>query len=156
MYMIYKFFCSLWYKKLKFKIINIFWDDLKLWYLKKWKIEFNRICTLWNFHIYSTMNNTKHVMYWGNCICIFNNKLQKVSFKTSFIWKNILFIFHLLNKLLVLNNLFWPTNSHYNWGNCKVNQSLYQNLSNLFYINVLWVWFTHHLFLSCVLKKGEI
>lgn len=101
------------------------------------------------------MNNTNHVMYWGNYICIFN-KLQKVLFKTSFIWKNILFIILLLNKLLVPKNLFWPMKSHYNWGNHKVNQSLYQNLSNLFYINVLWVWFTHHLFLSYVLKKSEI
>jgi hypothetical protein len=33
------------------------------------------------------MINTKHVMYWSNYM-YFNNKLQKISFKNSFIWKN--------------------------------------------------------------------
>ncbi len=27
----------------------------------------------------------KHVIYWGNCMYFFNNKLQKNSFKNSFI-----------------------------------------------------------------------
>jgi len=32
----------------------------------KWNIESSKIYKLWNFHIYSIMINTKHVIYWGN------------------------------------------------------------------------------------------
>jgi hypothetical protein len=32
----------------------------------RWNAESGRIYTLWNFHIYSTMINTKHVIYRGN------------------------------------------------------------------------------------------
>jgi hypothetical protein len=41
--------------------------------------NFNKISTL-----YSTITNTKHVIYWGNYM-YFNNKLQNISFKNSFI-----------------------------------------------------------------------
>jgi len=34
----------------------------------RWNIEFDKIYAFWNFHIYSTMINTKHVIYWGNYI----------------------------------------------------------------------------------------
>jgi hypothetical protein len=33
------------------------------------------------------MINTKHVIYWGNYM-YYNNKLQKISFINSFVWKN--------------------------------------------------------------------
>jgi len=32
----------------------------------KWNAECGRIYTLWKIHIYSTMINTKDVIYWGN------------------------------------------------------------------------------------------
>jgi hypothetical protein len=55
--------------------------------VSKWNEKSDKIYTLWNFHIYSTMINTKH-WYIGTTICIFNNKLQKISFKKSFVQKN--------------------------------------------------------------------
>jgi hypothetical protein len=32
----------------------------------KWNAKSGKIYTLWNIHVYSTMINTKHVIYWGN------------------------------------------------------------------------------------------
>jgi hypothetical protein len=32
----------------------------------KWNAEFDKKFKLWKIHIYSTMINTKHVIYWGN------------------------------------------------------------------------------------------
>jgi hypothetical protein len=60
----------------------IFWYDLKLWFFSRWNIEKN-ICTLWKIHIYSRMTNKK-MWYIEAIIFIFNNKLQKISFKNSF------------------------------------------------------------------------
>ncbi len=34
----------------------------------KWNVESGRIYTLWKIHIYSTMINTNHVIYWGNYV----------------------------------------------------------------------------------------
>jgi hypothetical protein len=53
----------------------------------KWNAKFDKIYTLWKIHIYSTMINTK-MWYIGATICIFYNKLQKVSFQKKFIWNN--------------------------------------------------------------------
>ncbi len=35
----------------------------KFW---KWNTKSSKIYTFWDFHIYSTMINIKHVIYWGN------------------------------------------------------------------------------------------
>jgi len=53
----------------------------------RWNTKSRKIYTFWEIHIYSTMVNKK---MWsiGVTICIFNNKLQKISFKNSFIWKS--------------------------------------------------------------------
>jgi hypothetical protein len=32
----------------------------------KWNAKFNKIYTFWDFYIYLTMINTKHVIYWGS------------------------------------------------------------------------------------------
>jgi hypothetical protein len=79
--------CSLRYKKLKPKVVNIFLYDSKLWqFIKtKWEIWKN-LHILKNSYLFNN-DNTKHVMYWSNYM-YFNNKLQKISFKNSFIWKN--------------------------------------------------------------------
>jgi hypothetical protein len=45
----------------------------------RWNAKSCKIYTLWKIHISSTMVNTT---------CIFNKKLQKVSFKKQFIWKS--------------------------------------------------------------------
>jgi hypothetical protein len=56
-------------------------------FLKKQNTESSQIGTLWKFYSNLEMTNTKQ--YIGKIICIFNNKLQKVSFKNSFIWKSV-------------------------------------------------------------------
>jgi hypothetical protein len=55
--------------------------------ISRWNAKYGKIYTLWKFHVYSTMINTK---LWsiGATICIFYNKLQKNSLKKYFIWKN--------------------------------------------------------------------
>jgi hypothetical protein len=52
----------------------------------RWNVESSRIYTLWNFHIYSKWL-TQNMWSIVATICIFNNNLQKISFKNSFIWK---------------------------------------------------------------------
>jgi hypothetical protein len=37
----------------------------------KWNAKSGRIYTLWNFHIYSTMINKEHVIYWDIYIYIY-------------------------------------------------------------------------------------
>jgi hypothetical protein len=49
----------------------------------RWNVKIGKIYTLQKIHIYSTMINTKHVIYWDNYMY-----LQNISFKSSFIWKN--------------------------------------------------------------------
>jgi hypothetical protein len=46
----------------------------------RWNEKFDKIYTFWGIHIYSTMINTKMSSI-GATICIFNNKLQNISFK---------------------------------------------------------------------------
>jgi hypothetical protein len=53
--------------------------------ISKWNAKFGKICTLWKIHIYPTMVNKMWSI--GATTCIFNKKLQKISFKNSFIWK---------------------------------------------------------------------
>jgi hypothetical protein len=55
--------------------------------ISRWNAEFNQISTFWKNHIYSIVIN-KNMWYIGTIICILNNKLQKISFKNSFIWKS--------------------------------------------------------------------
>jgi len=79
--------CSLWYKKQKPKVVIIFWYDSKLWSILKMKHRiWQKLHTL-KIHIYST-RLTQNMWYVGLTICIFNKKLQKISLKISFIWKN--------------------------------------------------------------------
>jgi hypothetical protein len=68
------------------KVFNIFWHD-SYDKLSRWNAKFGKIYTLWKVHIYSTMIKT-NMWSIGPTICIFNNKLQKISFKKHFIWKS--------------------------------------------------------------------
>jgi hypothetical protein len=34
--------------------------------ISRWNAKFGKIYTIWNFHIYSTMINTKYVIYLGH------------------------------------------------------------------------------------------
>ncbi len=56
--------CNLWYKKKK-KGVELTYFGMIQNYDKfsKWDIEFGKIYTLWKIHIYSTMINTKQVIY---------------------------------------------------------------------------------------------
>jgi len=57
-------------------------------YFLKWNIQFGKIFTFWKIHIYSKWL-TQNMWYTTATICIFNNKLQKISLKNSFIWKKM-------------------------------------------------------------------
>jgi hypothetical protein len=54
--------------------------------ISEWIAKFGKIYTLWKIHIYPTMINTM----WSirATTCVFNKKLQNISFKNSFIWKS--------------------------------------------------------------------
>jgi len=70
--------CSLWYKKQKPKVILAYFGMIINYdKFSKWNIEFGKSYTLWKIDIYSTMINTKHMIYWSNYV---NNKFQKILF----------------------------------------------------------------------------
>ncbi len=56
----------------------------KFW---KWNAKFGKIYTLLKI-IFIQKWLTKNIWSIGVAICIFNNKLQNISFKNSFIWKS--------------------------------------------------------------------
>jgi hypothetical protein len=53
----------------------------------KWNTKSNKIYRFWKSHIYSTTTNM-NMWYIEATMCIFNNKLQNISFKNFVIWKN--------------------------------------------------------------------
>jgi hypothetical protein len=53
----------------------------------KWNTKSSKIYALWKIHIYSTMINTKHVIYWGNYVFLITS-CKKITLNNSFIWKN--------------------------------------------------------------------
>jgi hypothetical protein len=55
--------------------------------ISRWNVEFSKVYTLWKININSKIINKK-MWYIGTTICISNNKLKKISFKNSFIWKS--------------------------------------------------------------------
>jgi hypothetical protein len=64
-------------------------------------VEFGRIYTLLKMHIYSKLL-TQNMWSIGAIICIFNNNLQKISFKKKFKWKNEKWLkrIHILCKVI--------------------------------------------------------
>jgi hypothetical protein len=55
----------------------------------RWNAKSSKIYTLWKFHIYWAFIQqwlTQNMWCIGATICVFNNKLQNISFKNSFIW----------------------------------------------------------------------
>ncbi len=61
--------CSLWYKKQKPKVIITYFGMIQNYdKFSKWNIEFDKIYTLWEIDIYSTMISTKHMIYWGSYV----------------------------------------------------------------------------------------
>ncbi len=74
-------------RKEKPKIVCIFWYDSNYDIFSRLYAKSSKLYTHWKTHIYTTWL-TQNMWSMGENICIFNNKLQKISFKKNFIWKS--------------------------------------------------------------------
>jgi hypothetical protein len=77
---------------------------------------------------------TKNMWSIGEIICIFNNKLQQISFKNSFMWKKTKKDSQSFCKVIMLVLIYvltpWNTKSGYNFGTKNfVNKRTYKTLS---------------------------
>jgi hypothetical protein len=74
--------------KKKPKVDNIFWYDSKLW--QNFQNETQNLANFTHFEKFIFIQQwlTQNMWSIGATICIFNKKLQNISFKNSFIWKN--------------------------------------------------------------------
>ncbi len=78
----------LWYKKQRSKIVSIFWYDSKI--MINFQNEMQNLAKFTHIEKFIFIQQwlTQNMWSIGATICIFDSKLQKISFKNSFIWKN--------------------------------------------------------------------